>query len=97
MPRVWGQVAAPASFNNKWVLLVVRKLIPPSMKPLSQVSAQISERLSEERHAQALASFLKAYRQEWRAKTHCKAGFIVQRCAEYRGREVPEGNPLTGE
>ena len=92
-----GRVGGPVLFHGRWVLLVVRKLIPPGMKPLSQVSAQISERLSEERHAQVLASFLKAYRQEWRAKTHCKAGFIVQKCAEYRGRVVPEGNPLTAE
>ena len=89
-----GRVARPASFHYRWVLLVVRKVIPSSVKPLSKVSAQISERLSEERHARALASFVQAYSREWTAKTSCDTGYLVQKCAGYRGPLVAEGNLL---
>jgi len=92
-----GRVARPVSFNDKWVLLVVRKLVPGSIKPLSKVSAHIAERLSSERQRQAMASFLEAYRREWTAKTRCHTGFVVQNCSEYRGPLEPESSLLVGE
>ena len=49
-----GRVGGPVSFHYRWVLLVVRKLVPGSIKPLGKVRAEISERLSEERHRRAL-------------------------------------------
>jgi hypothetical protein len=87
-----GRVGGPVSFHYMWVLFVVRKRVPGSVKPLSEVSAEISERLSEERHRRALASFLETYRREWTAKTSCRAGFVVQKCSGYRGQLVSEGN-----
>jgi hypothetical protein len=92
-----GRVGGPVIFHDRWVLLVVRKLVPGSVKPLSRVSTEISERLSGERHARALRDFLGAYRREWSAKTRCATGFLVQKCSGYRGRLVPEGNLLAGD
>ncbi|HTA05586.1 MAG TPA: peptidylprolyl isomerase, partial [Solirubrobacteraceae bacterium] len=91
-----GRVGGPVTFHSSWVLLVVRKLVPSSIEPLSKVKAEISEQLSEERQRRALASFLEAYRREWTAKTSCKRGFVVQKCSEYRGQLASEGNPLEG-
>jgi hypothetical protein len=91
-----GRVGGPVSFHYMWVLLVVRKLLPGSIKPLSEVGMQIAERLSEERHDHALASFLDALRREWIAKTSCDDDFLVQKCAGYVGRLVPEGDLLAG-
>jgi hypothetical protein len=89
-----GRVAKPVSFNNAWVILVVRKLVPGHIRPLGKVYAEIAERLSGERRHRALTSFLEAYRREWTARTRCLPGFVVQKCSEYRGRLVPEGNLL---
>ncbi len=91
-----GRVGGPVSFHYRWVVFVVRKLVPGSIKPLSKVNAEISEHLSEERHARALASFLESYRREWTAKTSCDAGFLVQKCAGYHRPLVPEGDLLAG-
>jgi hypothetical protein len=80
------------------VLLVVRKLVPADgATPLSKVSAEIAQRLSGEREQRALEQFLEAYRHEWTAKTSCHAGYVVQKCSEYRGRLTPEGDPLEGD
>jgi hypothetical protein len=91
-----GRVGGPVVYHGRWVLLVVRKLVPGSIRPLGEVGAQISDHLSEERHRRALASFLEAFRREWTAKTSCEPGFVVQKCSEYRGQLVSEGNPLEG-
>jgi hypothetical protein len=92
-----GRIGRPVIFHGRWVLLVVRRIIPSSIQPLSKVSAEIAERLAADRRANALASFLEAYRREWTANTSCAAGFLVQRCSGYRGRLVPEGNSRAGD
>ncbi len=92
-----ARVGGPVSFDGSWVLLVVRKLVPDSIKPLGEVKAEIAENLSEVRQRRALTSFFTAYRREWTAKTSCYTGFVVQKCSEYRGRVVAEGDPLVGE
>ncbi|HEX3851480.1 MAG TPA: peptidylprolyl isomerase, partial [Polyangiaceae bacterium] len=37
-----GRVGGPVVYHGRWVLLVVRKLAPGSLKPLEEVDAQIS-------------------------------------------------------
>ncbi len=89
-------VGGPVAFHGRWVLLVVRKLVPPSVKRFVEVKAELSEHISEARHSKAAAYFLAAYRREWIAKTSCETSFVVQGCSEYRGPLAPEGNPLAG-
>ncbi len=91
-----GRVGGPVIFHTGLVLLVVRKLVPGSVKPLREVRAEIAERLSEEHNRQALASFSLTYRREWGAKTSCEAGFFVQGCSGYRGRLAPGVDLLAG-
>jgi foldase protein PrsA len=91
-----GRVAGPVSFKRAWVLAVVRKVIPARFKPLAAVAAEIGARLSAERHRLAMSNFVKAFRSRWKAKTECRPGFVVQKCARYRGPALPESNPLVG-
>ncbi len=90
-----GKVGGPASFNNHWVLLVVRKLVPGSVKPLASVKAEISKRLLDRRRQVTVTNYIASYRRKWTSRTTCRPGFIVQKCSEYRGRVEPEGNPLS--
>jgi len=91
-----GRVAEPVSFKRAWVLAVVRKVIPARFKPITAVAAEIGARLSAERRRLAMSNFVKAFRSKWTAKTDCRPGYVVQKCAQYRGPIAPESNPLTG-
>jgi foldase protein PrsA len=91
-----GKVAGPARFHRKWTLIVVRKVIPASTKPLATVTEAIAARLAGERQRLAMSSFLRAFRSKWTAKTDCRAGYVVQKCSQYHGPMTPESNPLTG-
>jgi PPIC-type PPIASE domain len=91
-----GKIGGPVSFDQLWVILVVRKVVPSSIKPLTEVKAEISKRLSDERRRLALASFIDSYRKRWTARTSCSPGFVVQKCSQYRGPLKSEGNPLLG-
>lgn len=39
---------------------------------------------------QATAGFVKAWRAKWLAKTHCAAGYVVEKCANYSGARAAE-------
>lgn len=84
----------PARFGSTWVLAVVRKIIPARIRPIATVEGEIATRLSRERRRLALLGFIRAYRSKWRAKTDCRAGYVVQKCAQYHGVVATEGNPL---
>jgi hypothetical protein len=91
-----GEIGGPASYNSRWVLLVVRKIVPGSTKPFREVKDEIARRLASQRSGAALAGFIKEYRSKWTAMTNCDASFVVQKCSQYRGPLAPEGNPLAG-
>lgn len=89
-----GKVAGPVWFNHAWVLIVVRKVVPGRFKRLAEVREAVAARLTSQRRRLALLSFIKTHRSKWIARTDCSPGFVVQKCAQYRGPTTPEGNPL---
>jgi foldase protein PrsA len=90
-----GTVAGPVRFHHAWALVVVRKVVPARIKPLAAVREEIAKRLASERRALARQSFIAAYRRKWIARTDCRPGFVVQKCSQYRGRLLPEPDPLS--
>jgi hypothetical protein len=90
-----GTVAGPVRFHHAWALVVVRKVLPARIKPIGTVQEEIAGRLASERRALARKSFIAAYRRKWLARTDCRPGFIVQKCSQYRGRLLPEPDPLS--
>jgi foldase protein PrsA len=91
-----GTLVGPTRFGRTWVLAVVRRVIPARIKPIATVEGEIATRLSRERHRLALLGFVRAYRSKWRARTACRPGYVVQKCAQYHGPIAREGNPLAG-
>ncbi len=84
------------SYEARWVLLVVRTILPGTVKPLAEVDAEIAEHISEERRRLVIASFVEANRAKWTAGTSCRADFVVQKCSQYHGPPELEANPLAG-
>jgi hypothetical protein len=89
-----GKLADPVLFNERWVLLVVRHIVPGAVRPLDQVAEGIATHLLAQRRSAVEPSFLSAYRARWRKRTRCATGFIVQQCAEFRGPRLSEEDPL---
>jgi hypothetical protein len=50
--------------------------------------------VSQAQEQQAIATFVKAWRAKWQAKTICTTGYITQKCAHYTGPKTPE-DPYT--
>jgi foldase protein PrsA len=71
-------------------LFEVTRIVPAHYRPLSQVAPMIVRQLSAARARQALRAFIRSWRRRWRARTDCRGGYVVDDCAEYRGRAAPE-------
>jgi hypothetical protein len=78
-----GVIAPPVEYNNEWVLVLVRQLLPGRLEPLKNQRAKIVKLLTQRRRQVAVARFLTAYTKRWTARTSCSAGYIVPRCKQY--------------
>lgn len=85
-----GVLVGPMRLDKAWTLFVVRRVLPPSTKPLKAVRRRIAELLAVRHRAEARTSFVEAYRTRWRARTSCSIGFVIAKCAQYRGAPVSE-------
>jgi hypothetical protein len=92
-----GVVAGPFKFFGHKAIFKVDRVVAGYLKPLSQVSGQIAARLRTEAVARARAKFADGWRSKWTARTECASGYVVPGCREYRGRQVPEEDPLSPE
>jgi foldase protein PrsA len=92
-----GVVSRPTKLNRTWTVFIVRKIVSPRLKSLASVRRQATTRLIAQRHRQLFASFEREYRARWRARTSCKAGYVVPRCAQYSGPQPTEESPFPSE
>ncbi len=92
-----GVVSKPLPLNGRWSVFIVRKIVPAKLKPLAVVRRELIRRLVAQRHREIVASFERELRKRWRAKTSCRRGYVVQKCAQYTGPEVAEESVLPSE
>jgi hypothetical protein len=75
---------------NEFSVFEVTRIVPRAVKPLSRVRRVIDRTLLKKAQRRKLARYISRWRREWRAKTICRPGFVVQACSEYRGAFVAE-------
>jgi foldase protein PrsA len=51
-----------------------------SRRPLSDVAGEIKRTISERLHEQSLTSLVSDFRTRWRARTRCRAGYVIAEC-----------------
>lgn len=83
--HIQGPVSAPAPRSGVvYYVFKVTGSTPGSQQPLSKVAPQIKEALTLHLQQQSLANFTSAYHKRWRARTRCRAGYVVQDCRSAR-------------
>jgi hypothetical protein len=81
-----GVVSRPLPFFfHRWVIFVVRKVIPARALPLAKVRGQVAARLKVSRKRELAARFDAEYRDRWGRHTHCLAGYVVPGCVQHGG------------
>jgi len=87
-----GVLSSPMRLRGSWIVFVVRRKIPARLRPLAEVRGEIVKRLITLRRSQITAQVNREYKALWSARTSCRAGYIVQGCAQYSGSIAPEEN-----
>jgi foldase protein PrsA len=83
-------VSGPYRIGADYWLYEVVRILPARQQTLAEVGDSIRRQLTSESRSQALAGFVKAWTAAWSAKTDCRAGYVVQKCRQYRGPEAAD-------
>jgi foldase protein PrsA len=76
-----GPVRVPGlGGNTLYYVFKVTGGTPASQQSLSKVAPQIKRALTLHLQQQSLASFTAAYDKRWKARTRCRAGYVIPEC-----------------
>jgi parvulin-like peptidyl-prolyl isomerase len=98
-----GELVGPVSYQGNYLLIEVVKENPEHVKSLGEVRSQISTTLTQQKQQQHFTEFVGEFESKWSARSFCASGFIIKRCANFKGTGHPatalpncyEANPKT--
>jgi foldase protein PrsA len=79
-----GVLSGPVRTPSGYYVFEVTHIERPQRETLGQARASIEQQLAANQEQPALRRFLTQYRQNWIAKTQCRAGYVVSDCREYK-------------
>lgn len=82
-----GPVKTPFGYYVYEVLSIT----PGSQQSLSQVRSTIKTQLTSTNQQQHLSKFVKNFEKEWKAKTDCRAEYVVTYCKQYKAPKTSKG------
>jgi foldase protein PrsA len=71
----------------------IKSASPGNQQSLSQAEAAIKSQLTATQSQTALSSFVKEFRNKWKAKTECRSGYVVKDCKQFK---EPKTSTTTG-
>jgi foldase protein PrsA len=85
-----GPVKTPLGYY----IFKVQQITPGSHQTLAQAQSSITAQLKAQGQQKALASFVKEFKTKWRAKSDCRAAYVVADCKQYKAPKT--GTKTTG-
>ena len=86
-----GQVEGPVKTKLGYYVFEVDKISPATTQPLSKVEQQIRTQLQQQAQQSAFSQFVSNYGTKWQSRTFCASGYVINRCANYKGSGHPDG------
>lgn len=90
-----GQVLGPIKTSLGYYVFEVEKVTPAHTQTLAQVQSQISSQLTQQNQQQAFSAFVTSYGSKWQSRTFCASGYVIARCANFKGTGHPASAPPT--
>lgn len=84
-----GELEGPLDEGENFVLFEVMKVTPEKVQSFDEAKSQISAQLAEQAKQQTFAAFVRSYGSRWKARTFCASGYVVERCANFKGNGRP--------
>jgi foldase protein PrsA len=80
-----GVANGPMRFQKLWTVFAVRRIVPPRPLPFAIARPRVEATLIAERQRTLTAAYIDRFRRRWRARTRCRAGYVVRECRQYKG------------
>lgn len=84
-----AELVGPVKVQKNWILIEVVKLNPEKEQSLAEAKGQIESTLGQQAQQEYLAEFVVDFETKWQQRTQCADGFVIERCANYKG----DGHP----
>lgn len=85
----------PLRLRERYYIFEVTRIVPGHQEPLTKVRGKIEALLPRANQSTALETFIANWRSSWRAKTRCRPGFVIQKCAEFPAARRKAEDPAT--
>ena len=98
-----GKVEGPVKTQFGYYVFKVTAIKKPSQQSLDQAKDTIKNLLRSQRQQKALDGFIKKFREDYKKKTACAKGYVVQECknapkqANTQQQQAPQGVPQGGQ
>lgn len=79
-----GVLTGPVKTQFGYYVFEVTKTHPASQQTLAQEQSSVQQLLISERRQQELKEYAKEFEQRWRARTDCRAGYVMLNCKQYK-------------
>jgi hypothetical protein len=90
-----GVASRPMMLNGHWAVFVVRKAIPPVLKPFASVRTEAAGQLNVIRQHESASRFDSEYTARWHARTSCRAGYVAAGCPQFTGQLEAYEDPFS--
>jgi foldase protein PrsA len=85
------ELGGPVKTQFGWYVFEVLRAKRGSQQTLEQAKASIEQLVVAERQQKQLSTYAERFRDKWRARTECRAGFVMQDC-----KNAPKPTPAPG-
>ncbi|HEX5146405.1 MAG TPA: peptidyl-prolyl cis-trans isomerase [Conexibacter sp.] len=75
-----GVIVGPVKGQFGYYVVRVVAITPARQTPLSQARPQIRQLLQQQGQQTKMSTFVRNFQENWRGKTNCRTGFLVQLC-----------------
>ncbi len=89
-------LTGPVKTPFGYYVLEVQSIIPGSHQTLAQAQTSIKGQLAAQQEQKALANFVKEFKQKWKAKSDCRAAYVVADCKQYKAPKTGTGTTPAG-
>lgn len=90
-----GRVEGPVKVPGGYYVFEVVNSTPESTQELKAVEAQIQATLTQRLEQEYFTAFVGTFNNEWTSRTFCADGYVIERCANYKGSGHPSTAPAT--
>ncbi len=87
-------LGGPVKTPFGYYIYEVKAVHAASQQSLAQVKETVKTQLASTQQQTALTKFVKEFETKWKGRTECRAGFVMQRCKQYKAPKTTPSTPV---